>query len=387
MKICFDTSQTGTSKAGCGFFAFALANALPVLAPDNNYYFLQSFGDFFFDAVLSRRPASHKKNILTGPHIHSYDKAKNFWNSEELETSLNHPDIIHSNNFWCPTHIKTSRLVYTLYDLSFLEQPEWTTEANRTGCLEGVFRASVAADWIVAISKASRDHFLKYFPHFPQDRLRVIYPASRFTAPDKVGTRPNALRDIPAGQFWLSIGTIEPRKNQNMLIEAYARYLALGGAPMPLVFAGGVGWKMDNFTNILDSLGLSSQIIMTGYVSDDELIWLYRNCYANLYPSFFEGFGLPVLEGMQFGAPTITSNSTSLPEVAGDAAILVEPKDMEAWSQSLLQLSRDKNLKNQFAEKSREQASHFTWESSASMMLALYQEAMALPKLYNGRQN
>jgi glycosyltransferase involved in cell wall biosynthesis len=381
MKIAFDISQTGTSKAGCGYFAYALANALPALAPDNNYYFLQSFGDFFFDAALSRKSASHKNNIHTGPHIFSYETAKNFWNAEGLEASLERPDIIHSNNYWCPTQIKSSRLVYTLYDLSFLEQPEWTTEANRTGCFDGVFQASIAADWIIAISKSSRDHFLKFFPHFPQDRLRVIYPASRFTEIDKAGIRPNAMKDIPAGQFWLSVGTIEPRKNQNMLIEAYARYLALGGFPMPLVFAGGSGWKMDDFTNFIDSLGLTSQIIMTGYVSDDELIWLYRNCYANLYPSFFEGFGLPVLEGMQFGAPTITSDSTSLPEVTGDAAILIEPENMEAWSQALLQLSSDKNLRNQFAEKSLEQASRFTWESSASMLLDLYMEAMVLPKL------
>jgi len=380
MKIGFDTSQTGVSKAGCGYFAYALANALPDLAPDNDYYFFHSFGDFFFDAALSRRPASHKNNIRTGPFLYSYEAAKSFWYSEELEESLKHPDIIHSNNFWCPTQLKTSRLIYTLYDLNFLEQPDWTTEANRTGCLEGVFRAAIAADWIVAISKASRDHFLKFFPHYPEDRLRIIYPASRFTETGKEGTRPKTLKDVPSGGFWLSVGTIEPRKNQRLLAQAYSRYLALGGSPMPLVFAGGAGWKMDDFKEFIEKLGIAPQTIMTGYVSDDELIWLYRNCYANLYPSLFEGFGLPVLEGMQFGAPTISSDSTSLPEVAGDSAILIKPKNMEAWSQALLLLSKDKNLRNQLTEKSYTQASRFSWESSTSILLELYQEALVKPK-------
>jgi alpha-1,3-rhamnosyl/mannosyltransferase len=380
MKVGFDISQTGASKAGCGYYAHALAGVLPSLAPGHDFYFLQSFGDFFFDATLSRRPASRKHNIQTGPFISDYEVAKKFWNAEELENALESPDIIHSNNYWCPTQIKASRLLYTLYDLSFTEQPDWTTEANRPGCFEGVFRAAISADWIVAISEASRDHFRRLFPFYPDDRLRIIYPASRFIELNNEGGRPKALKDIPAEKFWLSVGTIEPRKNQKLLALAYARYIALGGDPMPIVFAGGAGWKMDDFAEYIETLGISEHVILTGYVTDDELIWLYRNCYANLYPSFFEGFGLPVLEGMQFGAPTISSNSTSLPEVAGRAALLIDPDDIDAWVQALLHLSKDKNKRDRFAESSATQASNFTWESSASKLLALYEEAVSLPR-------
>lgn len=381
MKIGFDISQTGASKAGCGYFAYALANALPILASDNDYYFFQSFGDFFFDALLSRRAASqNKKNIRTGPHIYSYKAAKDYWNAQDLEISLGCPDIIHSNNYWCPTQVKTSRVIYTLYDLSFIQQPEWTTEANRIGCFEGVFRATITADWIVAISKASRNHFLELFSYFPEDRIQVIYPASRFTETDREGSRPKALKNISADQFWLSVGTIEPRKNQKKLLEAYARYLALGGGHMPLVLAGGLGWKMDDIESFIESLGIASHVIMTNYVSDDELIWLYRNCYANLYPSLFEGFGLPVLEGMQFGAPTVASRSTSIPEVTNNAAILIEPEDMEAWSRTLLKLSTDKNLRNQLRKKAVSQASHFAWNTSGKALLELYRKALSFPK-------
>ncbi len=107
---------------------------------------------------------------------------------------------------------------------------------------------------------------------------------------------------------------------------------------MPLVLAGGKGWLMEDF-RASQLLGLEADIVLTGYVSDDELVWLYRNCYANLYPSLFEGFGLPVLEGMQFGAATIASSATSIPEVAGDAAILLPPEDTEGWAQAMLGLA------------------------------------------------
>lgn len=380
MKIAFDISQTGKAKAGCGYFAAALSEFLPVIAPENRYCFLQSFGDFYFDAELSRRQATSTQNGTVGPFLYSYEAARQFWNAENLEIALGSPDIVHANNFWCPLQLKTSHLIYTLYDLSFMEQPDWTTEANRIGCLEGVFRASITADWIVAISKSSRDHFLKCFPYFPKDRLTVIYPATRFIKTDNEGRRPAALQGVAAGAFWLSVGTIEPRKNQKMLAQAYARYQSSDAAPMPLVFAGGNGWKMDDFKEYLGSLGIASHVIITGYVSDDELIWLYRNCYANLYPSFFEGFGLPVLEGMQFGAPTIASNTTSLPEVAGDAAILLPTDDLEGWAQALQQLAQHPEVRAQLVERAQGRTSHFNWENSAAMLLAVYREAMKRPK-------
>jgi glycosyltransferase involved in cell wall biosynthesis len=218
------------------------------------------------------------------------------------------------------------------------------------------------------------------FPHFPEDRIRVIYPCSRFANSSVQGTRPKALDDFPAGGYWLNVGTIEPRKNQRRLVEAYARYLSLGGAPMPLVLAGGKGWLMEDFQKHLSELGIDAQIVMTGYVTDDELIWLYRNCYANLFPSLFEGFGLPVLEGMQYGAPTLTTHSTSIPEVAGEAAILLDPEDTEGWAQAMLGLAANTDERDQLSLASREQAKRFDWKISAAALLQLYEEALASSK-------
>ena len=238
----------------------------------------------------------------------------------------------------------------------------------------------MAADWVVAISEASRAHYLRIFPHFPQERVRVIYPSSRFLDASAQGERPKALDKIAKQGFWLNVGTIEPRKNQRRLVEAYASYLKQGGKPMPLVLAGGKGWLMEDFKKHLIELGIDAHIIMTGYVTDDELIWLYRNCYANLYPSLFEGFGLPVLEGMQFGAPTFTSNSTSIPEVAGDAAILIDPEDVEGLSQAMLRLASNREERDQLSKSGVKQAESFNWQNSTTALIQLYEEALASPK-------
>ena len=186
--------------------------------------------------------------------------------------------------------------------------------------------------------------------------------------------------NMEQGGFWLCVGTIEPRKNQRRMAAAYAEYLARGGPSMPLVFAGGKGWHMEDFPDYLTQLGISDAVVMTGYVSDAELIWLYRNCYANLYPSLFEGFGLPVLEGMQFGAPTLVSDSSSLPEVAGDAAVLLPPDDVRAWADAMLQLAASPARRRELSARALQQSARFDPRRNAEALLALYQEAVASPR-------
>lgn len=380
MHIGFDISQTGSGKAGCGYFAHALIKAMLELAPEHRYSLFPSVGDFYFDALMPILNPYSGREVHYGPRHLTRETARVFWTGPDVEASLGKPDIIHANNFWCPTQLVSTRLIYTFYDLGFAVEPAWTTEANRVGCFDGVFRSAVAADWVVAISEASRAHYLSVFPHFSEDRIRVIYPCSRFADSFAQGKRPKALDDVPTGGYWLNVGTIEPRKNQRRLVDAYARYLALGGAPMPLVLAGGKGWLMEGFQKHLSELGIDAQVVMTGYVSDDELIWLYRNCYANLYPSLFEGFGLPVLEGMQFGAPTLTSNATSIPEVAGDAAIFLAPEDTEGLAQAMLRLATNWLERDQLSAAALEQAKRFDWKHSAVALLQLYEEALASPK-------
>jgi glycosyltransferase involved in cell wall biosynthesis len=380
MHIGFDISQTGQNKAGCGYFAHAMIEAMLTLAPEHRYSLYPSFGDFYFDPHMPLIKPYSGKDVHYGPRHLTREAAHAFWISAAVEDSVGKPDIVHSNNFWCPVQFKSSRIIYTLHDIGFVVDPNWTTEANRVGCFDGVFRSAVAADWVVAVSEASRAHYLSIFPHFPEDRIRVIYPCSRFADSTLAGKRPKALTDVTAGRYWLSVGTIEPRKNQRRLAEAYARYLTRGGVAMPLVLVGGKGWLMEDFEKHLDRLGIVGQVVITGYVSDEELIWLYQNCYANLYPSLFEGFGLPLLEGMQFGAPTLASTSTSIPEVAGNAAILLSPEDTEGWAQAMLRLASNRVERDQLSAAARGRAGRFDWKHSALSLLQLYGEAEVTAK-------
>jgi glycosyltransferase involved in cell wall biosynthesis len=134
---------------------------------------------------------------------------------------------------------------------------------------------------------------------------------------------------------------------------------------------------MEDFDKHIQSSPWSSDIHLLGYVSDAELDWLYRNCLINLYPSHYEGFGLPVLEGMGLGAPIISSSSTSLPEIVGEAGISLDPNDLQAWVGAMEVLSTDASKRKQLSEAGKLQADTFNWQQSSSQLLSLYEEAVA----------
>jgi glycosyltransferase involved in cell wall biosynthesis len=376
MRIGFDVSQTGRLKGGCGYFADSLIRSLSEIDRTNEYLLYPTFGNFYFDPEW--RAGTVKvdgHHVRRGLAHRTPDAARAFWTRppEDLEAQLGDPDLIHANNFFCPTTLRKAKLVYTLYDLSFLEQPEWTTEANRSGCFDGVFNASLYADRIIAISAYSRQHFLQTFPHYPSERVVVVPPASRFGQRAATG-RPEGLPSLLPDGFWLSVGTLEPRKNQRRLLRAYAELRARAARTLPLVLAGGQGWMMNDFEDLVAELGLKTDVILTGYISDDALQWLYENCFAFVYPSLFEGFGLPVLEAMSCGAAVITSTTTSLPEIVGTAGVLVDPHQEEAITAAMRGLAVDEVLRDRLRRDGLAQATRFSWRRTAEQVLDIYHE-------------
>ena len=155
----------------------------------------------------------------------------------------------------------------------------------------------------------------------------------------------------------------------------------------PLVLAGGNGWLIDGFERELDNLGLRDDVIMLGYVDDQSLQWLYQNCFAFVYPSLFEGFGLPVLEAMSLGAAVITSSATSLPEIVDSAGLLVDPNEVDELARAMLKLVRDVGSRLHFRSAALEQAKLFSWEDASRDVLRLYSMAQASPKLAEGSPN
>ena len=378
MRIGFDVSQTGRLKAGCGYFADSLIRGLSDIDAMNEYLLYPTFGDFYFDPEWQTTTVK-VDGIRMGRGLahETREAARAFWSRPpvDLEAQLGHPDVVHANNFFCPTTLCKAGLVYTLYDLSFLEDPEWTTEANRSGCFDGVFNASLYADRIIAISQYSRRHFLETFPHYPSERVVVVPPASRFTHRGAIA-HPESLPPLEPAQFWLSVGTLEPRKNQRRLLRAYAGLRARWGRTFPLVLAGGQGWMMNDFEKLVAELGLGSDVILTGYVSDETLQWLYQNCFAFVYPSLFEGFGLPVLEAMSCGAAVITSTTTSLPEIVESAGVLVDPRREEAITGAMRQLSIGEIDREMLKQQGLEQSARFSWRQTAEQTRDVYHEVI-----------
>ncbi len=387
MRIGFDISQTGRLKAGCGYFAESLIRCLAEIDSENEYILYSTFGDTYWDPGWPTATCQ-----IDGPQLQrglghrTFEAAQLFWSNPpaDAETQLGNPDIIHSNNFFCPTKLQNTRLIYTLYDLSFLEHPEWTTEQNRIGCFAGVFNASLYADSIIAISEFTRRNFLEIFPHYPAGRIVVIYPASRFTSHADFA-RPVDLPPLQPGHFWLNVGTLEPRKNHQQLVQTYARLKAHLGHTFPLVLVGKQGWLMENFEMTIDSIGLRQDVILLGYVDDRTLQWLYQNCFAFVYPSLFEGFGLPLLEAMSLGAPAIASDVTSIPEVVGEAGVLVDPLSDEAIYRAMLSLSTDVELRATLKERAIQQAAKFAWQTTARAVLECYTEVLSRCRIFTDR--
>lgn len=379
MKIGFDISQTGSGKAGCGYFADCLISNLAEVDKENYYLLYSAFGTGFWDPAHARTTRNIKKTnfkrILTS---FSHKESINFWGEpiDNFEEQIGSPDIIHANNYFCPKGLKKSRLVYTLYDLQFLEYPEWTTEANRCTCFGGLFDAALHADMMIAISHYTKQHFLEIFPFYPEDRIKVVHLASRFSLDDEMRHSTATYPELQSENFWLAVGTVEPRKNLRRLLKAFSLAKKEYGLGFKLALAGGKGWLENDLEKYIKSLCIERDVYLLGYVTDDQLIWLYKNCYAFVYPSLFEGFGLPVLEAMSLGAAVVTSNTSSLPEVAGEAAIKVCPENDNKILQAIIALFEDNELRLDLKWQAIKRSKQFSWKKAARQVLEAYHEVL-----------
>ncbi len=382
VRIGFDVSQTGTGKAGCGYAADSLIRELAAIDETNEYVLYPTFGDAYLDPEGPEATLRiDHPNFSVGPVSRSQRQARELWRhpGEDFEKKLGAPDVIHSFNFFCPVGLKHARLIYTLHDLAFLRHPEWTTEHNRQLCFEGVFDAALHADFVLAVSEHSRRHFLDIFPHYPEERTGVVYWASRFQDSDSVPVeRPPSLSGLEDDGFLLFVGTLEPRKNPLRLLRSYARYAEAAAEPLPLTLAGGNGWLLDDFDHLVESSGISHLVRRLGYVDDRELRWLYRNCRAFLYPSLFEGFGLPVVEAASQGAAVVTSIASSLPEVIGDdGALLIDPTDEDELTRAIETVAGDPEVCSRLREQAPAAAARFSWRRAAEEVLAIYEQTTA----------
>lgn len=269
------------------------------------------------------------------------------------------------------------KTVLTVHDMVHEYYPETVEEINmryyRTEFPEAVQRA----DLLIAVSEETKRDILKFLP-VPENKVKVIYngvderfrPVTDSMARDRVRQRYN----LPE-RFILMVGSIQPRKNIAGVLRALASMVESNkDFPWKLVLAGGGGWKNEGISEQIRALGLNDRVHFTGYVAEEDLPTLYSCADLFVFPSLYEGFGLPVVEAMACGVPVVTSNNSCLPEIAGDAAVLVDPHDTADIANGMLRLLEDQELRNLCVSRGLERARLFSWKTAAQQTLQAFHE-------------
>ena len=332
---------------GVGHYTAELARNLAVVAPSDSFTFISPRG------LLKKR-----------------------WWSLGLPLHLlrNSFDLFHGTNYEIPFWSRRPTVV-TIHDLSILFQSE--VHEHRL-----VRRARKRLPWMA--KRASKIIT-------PSHSVKTEVCEAFGIQPDKVAVTPEAPRSVfkrredrellrrlgIEGDFILFVGTIEPRKNLRRLVEAFDQMLRNTSLSPTLVIAGGQGWMMDDFVSFIKRTGVEDRVRLTGYLGDEELCGLYSTCAAFIYPSLYEGFGLPPLEAMACGAPVITSRTPALVETVGSAARLVDPKNVDDIAQAMAEMLSDKKAREHYAELGTAHVKKYSWEQTALKTLEVYRELLS----------
>ncbi len=286
-------------------------------------------------------------------------------------------DLLHSLSYVQPL-LCPARSVVTMLDLTFLRMPETFNRWNRAYLATMCRLTAHRCDRIVAISESTRQDVIRYLG-VPPERVEVIYcgvdAAFKPLADPALLARFRAERGLP-DRFLLHVGTLEPRKNVARLLEAYAHLRREHRIPHKLVLGGARGWLYEQIFARVRELGLLEEVVFTSFIPDRELPLWYNAADIFIYPSLYEGFGLPPLEAMACGTPVVTSSVSSLPEVVGNAAITVNPLDVNALASAILQVLEEPDLSERLRTEGPRRAAHFTWSETAARTLALYKRVL-----------
>jgi len=300
------------------------------------------------------------------------------WEQTRLAAESQRLDLLHGLAFASPLAAGCPTIV-TVHDLSFLRFPAAFRAFQRLylGLITRISTRRAAR--VIAVSESTRQDVIAFCGVAEENVVVVpngVTDAFKPADAAAVGVF-RAAKKLPE-HFILFVGTLEPRKNLVRLIDAFAACRRGATRPAKLVLAGGKGWFYETAFRRVHELSLDDEVIFPGFVPPDELPWWYRAADLFVYPSLFEGFGLPVLEAMACGTPTITSTASSLPEVAGDAALLVNPEDTGALSEAIRRVLDDPSLRESLRGAGLRQAAQFSWTRTAVETAQVYRAALGL---------
>jgi glycosyltransferase involved in cell wall biosynthesis len=374
MRICIDVSPAVHHRAGLGRYAQELTAALLALDHENEYI------AFYMRAAEAQvdPPVDHLPHLTTNLSAKPWRMSALLAHLTRFPQDRRFPDVdlFHATDHLLP-RLSRVKSVFTLHDLIFRFYPETHKPLNRWFLTLMMPLFLRAAEAVIAVSESTKRDAVRLYG-LDEAKIKVIYEGvnPRFCA-----APPEAISVVRqkyglAGSFILSVGTIEPRKNLTAVLEAY-RALRDWGGEFKLVIVGQKGWLYEGFFRRLRELGLEDKVIFPGFVPDEDLPALYSAADLFVFPSLYEGFGLPALEAMACGAPVITSNTASLPEVTGDAALLVDPNNTEALIQAMKSVLENRQLRDELQAKGPKQAAKFNWENAARETLAVYASVLA----------
>lgn len=291
-----------------------------------------------------------------------------------IERTLGAVDVYHGTSFVMPP-LKAAKGVMTIYDLTFMLFPEFHTRETQRFSKE-IHRYAERSDCIIVISEQTRQDVVSFL-NISDDRVRVTLLAAdgRYRVIDDrhLVTSAAAAYGIDR-EYILYTGTLEPRKNILTIIRAFHAVKRELNVPHRLVLAGKKGWLYDDVFAEVRALGLEHEVIFTGYVPDEDLPFLYNGADLFVYPSFYEGFGLPPLEAMACGCPVVASNTSSLPEVVGDAGLLVDPRHHDELAAAMARVLGDSELARDMRRRGVERAATFSWDRCAQQTLSIYRD-------------
>ena len=372
MRIGIDGIPLTGAKTGVGHYTLELARGLAQIADTDSFEFVTPARILSGDSKRDEWPAN-----LSVTYREPNSLRKHWWTiGLPLYIRQSSLDLFHGTNYnvplWegCPT-------VLTIHDLSLFLYPE-THEKHRVSVgLRRIPTMGCAATKIITPSQAVRREIVEHLNVSPEKVIAIPEAARReFRPMPAEETRDARKRFGIEDDFLLYVGTLEPRKNLMLLVRAFEEVLCTTNLRPQLVIVGKKGWLVDELFAYVERAELGDRLLFTNYVTDEELRALYSSCRMCIYPSLYEGFGLPPLEAMACGAPVITTRIPSIMETVGDAARLVEPTDVDALARNIIDLLADAEARATLSAAGLARAAQFSWEKTARMTLEVYREML-----------
>jgi glycosyltransferase involved in cell wall biosynthesis/SAM-dependent methyltransferase len=376
MYVGLDSIPLAGPKTGIGHYTFELARGLALVAPEDEFELVSPFR---VESAHNGGTEAKLPDNLQIVHALAGGLKQRWWTiGLPLYVRRMAFDLFHGTNYsvplWnrCPT-------VLTIHDLTLYLYPETFQQHVLHRARRRLPIMARTATRIITPSEQVRREVCEHLEVKPE-KVVAIPEAARHSF-----YRVNAEQTIEArrrlgveDEFILFVGTIEPRKNLLTLVRAFEQIIRETALRPQLVIAGGHGWQADEFYSHIKRSGIGDRIHFTGYVKDDELRALYSSCRVCVYPSLYEGFGLPPLEAMSCGAPVVTSRIPCIMETVGTAARTVVPTDVHALAQAIIEMLRDENMRRHFSDAGLKRAAAFTWEQTAHATLDVYRAVLGV---------